>query len=580
MQKNHEMSRRPGRPDAEGSVNCKLIDESNASGTRVTHYRIDVNLPFYGRSEEGNVPRLVHRGRFELRCSSWSDWPELEVRPAEGSPLPYHPYFDPRSGQWNPSRRGDRTRNPESYIWDFVKDLRYGFAPTRLEDSRVKDREAAKWYKNQVQSNPIFFKRLSLSRTEVADSRLRLFPKGSSRRLQLLTAGSGRLELLESDPGYQVEEGHVPVGLSQEQGVSSLSAGTSRYHLYISGSASQALFDHIGWGTNTAENAVEQGGWLLGRVFRDRDRKLIWGSVHRVVPAELARGSSTHLHFPSEAWKAMLDCLDDLEDRSTNSARVIGWYHTHPGALDVFMSGIDRETQGQLFREPWHFSVVLNPQREQFKVYHGADSEECRGDILHPNLSGVLPRPPKSSSHSPFPNGNPGHPRGETPNEARAADVSSEPLLGRVVEGLKVWQTWAKIFAVIVPLAAAVLITSQWYFKAEKRNGPEPLPVHSPLVAVPRVQNEIGQQQMAEPKAQNPEQAMAHLKPMDADRTGNRVLIRVGTILRVISATDDGWFKVEIYRNARLEPLKERTVSADNEQEAPPNTGEERSKAP
>src|SRR6185295_299681 len=78
----------------------------------------------------------------------------------------------------------------------------------------------------------------------------------------------------------------------------------------------------------------------------------------------------------------MLDYVDRLEDASGDAPKVIGWYHTHPGSLDVFMSPTDQETQRRLFNQTWHFSLVLNPQRQEYRVYYGADSAECRGQIV------------------------------------------------------------------------------------------------------------------------------------------------------------------------------------------------------
>ena len=57
--------------------------------------------------------------------------------------------------------------------------------------------------------------------------------------------------------------------------------------------------------------------------------------------------------------------------------QVIGWYHTHPGGLSVFMSGTDRATQRRHFSADWHFALVLNPHRQSIRAFHGPECLEC-----------------------------------------------------------------------------------------------------------------------------------------------------------------------------------------------------------
>jgi len=106
----------------------------------------------------------------------------------------------------------------------------------------------------------------------------------------------------------------------------------------------------------------------------------VYGVVHSVVAGDLAKGSGAYLLMDHETWKSMLDRADRLNEALGQDAmRVVGWYHTHPNELSVFLSGTDRATQARMFSRPWQFAVVLNPQKEIWRVFHGAESIECVG---------------------------------------------------------------------------------------------------------------------------------------------------------------------------------------------------------
>ena len=143
------------------------------------------------------------------------------------------------------------------------------------------------------------------------------------------------------------------------------------YTLYTTQQAWSEISKHIGWGNDYVRfNRVEQGGLLIGRVYKDEDK--IFGVVTQTISGDLAQGSSSYLDMGHDVWKNMLDKKDELlkEDDGLN---VIGWYHTHPNNLSVFMSGTDMNTQNTMFPEHWHFAMVLNPHQKVWKVFQGDD---------------------------------------------------------------------------------------------------------------------------------------------------------------------------------------------------------------
>jgi len=155
------------------------------------------------------------------------------------------------------------------------------------------------------------------------------------------------------------------------------------HKLLITANARKQIFKHISWNKYTETNSVEQGGLLLGCTYFDEVQDLMYGIVEIAIPALTAEGSTTYLKFNHATWKKMIDEIDIIIDKSPESnIYVIGWYHTHPGSLPVFMSGTDRNTQLKMFSKYWQFAVVLNPQKKIWKAFNGKDTIECSGYIL------------------------------------------------------------------------------------------------------------------------------------------------------------------------------------------------------
>lgn len=133
------------------------------------------------------------------------------------------------------------------------------------------------------------------------------------------------------------------------------------------------LFEHIGWGCETAENQVEQGGLIVGRLFTDKDRWVV--VVHKFL-AGLTEGSMKHLRFSHNAWENLFEQFDLID--SELQLRILGWYHTHPKHLRVYMSEIDRNTQSSFFKEDWQISIIANPQQQIIKSFFGKNCIEVK----------------------------------------------------------------------------------------------------------------------------------------------------------------------------------------------------------
>ena len=176
----------------------------------------------------------------------------------------------------------------------------------------------------------------------------------------------------------------------------------SNARLYISNLARTQIFEHIQWGNLDArQSRSEQGGLLLGKVHVDRNTGQLFGVAERAVPGESAIGSATYLEMTHTTWAEMINKVDQLIDREENKdLLIIGWYHTHPNHLDVFMSGTDLNTQHNYFNKDWHFAIVLNPQRQIWKAFCGPGARERSGFFLKGD---PLPRQDMQQTASPQP---------------------------------------------------------------------------------------------------------------------------------------------------------------------------------
>ncbi|QHI36420.1 hypothetical protein IMCC3317_17830 [Kordia antarctica] len=155
-------------------------------------------------------------------------------------------------------------------------------------------------------------------------------------------------------------------------------------HFYITQKAREQIWNHISWGNhNTKNNKIEQGGILLGQVFFDEEREVQFGIVEEVVVGRNTNGSSVYLEMSHETWSQMLIDADKIiDDQEKGTIQIIGWYHTHPNGLDVFMSGTDMNTQQRFFNQDWHYAIVINPHKQIWKAFVGKEALECKGFIL------------------------------------------------------------------------------------------------------------------------------------------------------------------------------------------------------
>lgn len=175
--------------------------------------------------------------------------------------------------------------------------------------------------------------------------------------------------------------------------------------LVITEDASQKMLDYIGW--NKADylpNRVEQGGWLVGHYVYDCDGNVQHAEVTHVYLATNCVGTPVSLDWPAMEDIRLQRMFFDMKERlaltdpaASESLALIGWFHTHPQALDVFLSSTDFQNINRSFYRPNQFSIVLNPHRLIWKAYRGASGQPCNA-IMYLNQATKSPTKPRKKS--------------------------------------------------------------------------------------------------------------------------------------------------------------------------------------
>ncbi len=123
----------------------------------------------------------------------------------------------------------------------------------------------------------------------------------------------------------------------------------------------------------------ERGGLLLGTAhalaYTDAARpgRIL---ILAAVPATAGEASRIALRMDSTVWQSASAALTDLQ-RHEPEARIVGWYHSHPG-LGAFFSETDRKTQRAFFSHPYSVGWVVDPFANEHAAFVGAESVPVR----------------------------------------------------------------------------------------------------------------------------------------------------------------------------------------------------------
>ena len=360
------------------------------------HYLIEAHLKIITKIDQVGIP--VFSDNFVINLFLPNGYPEKKTPQMRIRPTPFNPFiqansivpyfFDNNIGKWIDPR--EKYSSLANYFLRIINNLCY--KDIELNPVIIANRKAFLWYLNwesffRVNNKTAFFPTDSIMspnhnviKANINNKIETETEQNQISKFQNTPFSKKEFSIISSKPGYEPEQGKKPYFVSLFS--SNTCSRESRNILYIPLHAFLKISEHIEWERCNERNSNEQGGLLLGRVIKDKNNYL-YGLVEEVIPAELTNSSSSYLSMGFETWKKMIEKTDLYLDKRKGSQdiNIIGWYHTHPNNLDVFMSSTDVQTQSVVFQKEWQFAVVLNPQRRRFRVFNGVQSSECIGNV-------------------------------------------------------------------------------------------------------------------------------------------------------------------------------------------------------
>ncbi|MDR1134568.1 MAG: hypothetical protein LBL49_00070 [Clostridiales Family XIII bacterium] len=124
---------------------------------------------------------------------------------------------------------------------------------------------------------------------------------------------------------------------------------------------------------------------LLGNVARYKNE--VYCFVEDIILAKTT-GDPAFVEISREMWADIHQVIAQKNSifETTHQLAIVGWFHTHPNGLLVFMSGTDMNTQRLNFSQTWQASLVMNPHTNKYRAFFGADATE--GRIVFPGVQG------------------------------------------------------------------------------------------------------------------------------------------------------------------------------------------------
>lgn len=157
----------------------------------------------------------------------------------------------------------------------------------------------------------------------------------------------------------EVAEPEPPVSTLSELGADMADGnGDASPHSPVSVVMSQPV-RHAFLVTTPFSTKVEEGGFLAGYVFRDRDQlDCFIVEITHVIPAERTGASMINFTFTGESFLRIGEKISALN----TGERLLGWYHTHLfSATDALgLSSVDVDLHRSTFRRPWQVAALIN----------------------------------------------------------------------------------------------------------------------------------------------------------------------------------------------------------------------------
>ncbi len=381
------------------------------SGIPPKEYTFELNIKSIADIRSDYSPLEKDKWLLKVRLPRRAETtPDCEFLSKGGFMKPFHPHVKPTfmgKGSWIDYKKPEPDETLLDLVLRICRSLQFdpNYIDTSLDTKHIGNEKALIWFKTIHEKSPDSFPRdknviepvyqilpqsPSEHGLETLDQAEAINDKAASETPNIQSSSDDENLALKDEINaplkkkfsislatepYRPKRGTKPNLTIEEELNSDVRATGLRNELYVLTSAREDLFNHIDWTAKSPENLVEQGGLLLGEVYFDEASNAHIGVVERAIAAKSAESSATHLSLSHNVWREMTEKIDEeMPDK-----QIIGWYHTHPNRLDVYMSEADLNTQRMMFPNDWQFAVILNPHRRIWRSFIGYSGVECQG---------------------------------------------------------------------------------------------------------------------------------------------------------------------------------------------------------
>ncbi len=159
------------------------------------------------------------------------------------------------------------------------------------------------------------------------------------------------------------------------------------YLLYILKDAANAILSYIEWDKHTEHNHTEVCGFMIGHHYFDADKDIYYTEVESVITVPIDMSTEVYLQLSTDSMFAIEQALDEYNAEHGTDCKFVGWFHTHPNSLPVFMSSTDLITQSRYFSDSLGYAIVLNPHRLYWKVFRSASCADVKCMMVSKTVS-------------------------------------------------------------------------------------------------------------------------------------------------------------------------------------------------
>ena len=161
----------------------------------------------------------------------------------------------------------------------------------------------------------------------------------------------------------------------------------SKYRLYILKEAADLMLSFIEWDKHTERNHTEMVGFMIGHHYYDENKDIYYSEVESIFTIPTDISTEVYLQLSTDSMFAIEQMLDAYNLENDTDCKFIGWFHTHPNSLPVFMSSTDLITQTRFFADDLGYAIVLNPHKLCWKAFRSVKCYDTKCSIVNKNPS-------------------------------------------------------------------------------------------------------------------------------------------------------------------------------------------------